>query len=131
MTPYDLDTMARTVWGEARGESLQGKVGVAWVIRNRADHPDWWGDEIATVCLKKAQFSCWLETDPNRAKLMAVTPENESFRECLMVTAGVLTGNFPDPTGGANHYHAKSVNPKWARGKEPTVRLHNHVFYRL
>ena len=38
-TEQDWDTLARTIFGEARGESLQGQVGVAWVIRNRADSP--------------------------------------------------------------------------------------------
>lgn len=131
MTAADLDTMARTLWGEARGESLEGKIGVAWVIKNRADNPKWWGHGISEVCKAPWQFSCWLEKDPNRQKLLAVTPKDEMFRECLMVTAGVLSGNIPDPTSGANHYHAKSILPNWASGKEPTARLHNHLFYRL
>jgi len=31
-----LDTMARTVWGEARGEGERGMEAIAWVIKNRA-----------------------------------------------------------------------------------------------
>lgn len=131
MTPEDLDVMARTLWGEARGESLEGKIGVAWVIKNRADKPSWWGKDITGVCKAPWQFSCWLPNDPNRAKLLAVKTTDEMFRECLFIVAGVLSGNIPDPTKGANHYHAKSIKPNWANGVEPTARLHNHVFYRL
>lgn len=131
MTPEDIDIMARTVWGESRGESLAGKIAVAWVIKNRADNPGWWGDSIAGVCRQPWQFSCWNANDPNRAKLIGVTPQDEMFRECLMVVAGVLSRNFPDPTFGANHYHAKGVSPAWAHGRAPTARIHNHVFYRL
>jgi spore germination cell wall hydrolase CwlJ-like protein len=131
MTSDDLDVMARTIWGEARGEPLEGKVGVAWVIKNRVDHPGWWGHGIAGVCRQPWQFSCWNADDPNQAKLIGVTARDEMFRDCLMVAAGVLSGNLSDPTGGANHYHARGAAPNWAAGAAPTVRLRNHLFYRL
>src|SRR5262245_20911607 len=89
MTSDDLDVMARPVWGEARGEPLDGKTAVAWVIKNRADHPGWWGHGIAGVCRQPWQFSCWNPDDPNRAKLIGVTARDEMFRDCLMVVAGV------------------------------------------
>ena len=131
MTPDDLDVMARTLWGEARGEALEGKIAVAWVIRNRADHPGWWGHGIAEVCRAPWQFSAWNADDPNRAKLIGVTARDDMFRDCLMVAAGVLSNNFPDPTGGANHYHAKGVSPNWVAGAAPVLRLRNHAFYKL
>ncbi len=135
MSPDDLDVMARTLWGEARGEPLEGKIAVAWVIRNRADHPGWWGHGIAGVCRQPWQFSCWNADDPNRAKLIGVTARDEMFRECLMAVAAVLSGNVADPTGGANHYyapgHAKTLSPNWAAGAVPTLRLRNHAFYKL
>lgn len=131
MTPDDLDVMARTIWGEARGEPLEGKLAVAWVIKNRADHPGWWGHGLAGVCRQPWQFSCWNADDPNRAKLIGVTARDEMFRESLMVAAGVLSGNLPDPTGGANHYHARGIAPNWAAGEMPTVRLRHHLFYKI
>ena len=131
MTPDDLDVMARTIWGEARGEPLEGKVAVAWVIKNRADHPGWWGHGVANVCRQPWQFSCWNADDPNRAKLIGVTARDEMFRESLMAAAGVLSGNLPDPTGGANHYHARGIAPNWAAGEVPTVRLRHHLFYKI
>ncbi len=36
MTPRDLDIVAKTVWGEARGEGRKGMQAVAEVILNRA-----------------------------------------------------------------------------------------------
>lgn len=60
-----------------------------------------------------------------------VTARDEMFRECLMVSAGVLSGNLPDPTGGANHYHARGIAPNWAAGEAPTVRLRSHLFYKI
>lgn len=131
MTPADLDTMARTLYGEARGESMLGKIAVAWVIKNRADHPGWWGTGITGVCKAPYQFSCWLEGDPNRMKLLNVRVTDDAFRECLMVTAAVLSDNFPDPTGSATHYHTDGISPKWAAGKTPNVKIGAHLFFTL
>lgn len=141
--PEDIDTMARTLWGESRGEPRAGKVAVAWVIKNRASHPRWWGDGIASVCRMPWQFSCWNpDTDkapnPNLEKLKNVTTDDAAFRECLQVALSVIAGAEPDPTGGANHYHtiakpkgAKRWPPKWAAGHKPTATIHRHVFYKL
>lgn len=65
LTAGDIDILARTIYGEARGEPWEGKIAVAWVVRNRAERGGWWGDTIREVCLKPWQFSCWNETDPN------------------------------------------------------------------
>jgi len=139
MTPEDLNIMARTIWGEARGEGLAGKVAVAWVIYNRFKKPGWWSrhkddvpdDTLAAVCKDPYQFSCWLESDPNRAKLLAVKDTDPAFRDCLLAVAGVLSGNFYDPTNGSNHYHTKGIGPKWAEGQTPVAYVGNHVFYRI
>lgn len=55
----DLNILTLTIYGEARGEPREGKVGVAWSARNRAtadlwsdDRNDWWGEGIAGVCLR-------------------------------------------------------------------------------
>lgn len=31
----DRDSLARTLWGESRGEGFEGQIAVAWTIRNR------------------------------------------------------------------------------------------------
>lgn len=72
ITDHDLDTVALTVWGEARGESMVGQSAVAWVIRNRQANPGWWSrphHTLADVCLASYQFSCWNRNDPNYARL--------------------------------------------------------------
>jgi spore germination cell wall hydrolase CwlJ-like protein len=35
-TVRDRDILARTLYGEARGESFAGQIAVAWTIRNHA-----------------------------------------------------------------------------------------------
>ncbi|WP_255448570.1 cell wall hydrolase [Telmatospirillum sp. J64-1] len=130
----EIDILARTLWGEARGESVRGKEAVAAVVLNRVARAQrrggyWWGRTVSEVCLKAWQFSCWNANDPNRPKLEAVGEENAQFRTCLRIATRAVHGGLEDPTRGATHYHAKSVSPAWARGKAPCAEIGNHFFY--
>jgi len=125
----ELDTMARTLYGEARSEKLMGLVAVGWVIRNRVILGGWWGDTIDEVCLKPAQFSCWNTQDPNRQKILVASQAAPSFRRCYAVAVLVLLGEYEDPTHGATHYYAPAtVDPKWAKSMKVTVEIGNHRF---
>lgn len=131
------DVMARTIWGEARGEARLGRIAVGWVIRNRAEIdlgndglPDWWGEGIEGVCRRPFQFSCWNKTDPNLPRLLGLTPSSDSaFREILDLAFGVLAGAFEDPTKGSTHYHTVMISPAWARGIQPAAVIGKHAFY--
>lgn len=124
--------MARTIIGEARGEDELGMIAVAWVIRNRAEHPRWWGRSVVEVCRKPFQFSCWLRADRNY-RLVATDAffDHPLAREVQSIARGVLVGSIPDPTGGADHYHHYAVQPAWSAGHEPVASIGAHRFYRL
>src|SRR3546814_13540556 len=75
-----IDVLARTVWGEARGESVRGMEAVASVVVNRvrraiARGGYWWGNDVVGVCLRPCQFSCWADGDPNRPEKRRVGEE--------------------------------------------------------
>lgn len=125
-----VDTLARTIWGEARGEGRKGMEAVAAVILNRVAKPCWWGRTIETVCTKPWQFSCWNANDPNLAKLLSVTERDPQFKVALEIATLAEAGELPDPTNGATHYHTKAVSPKWAEGKQPCAVIGNHLFYK-
>lgn len=132
MTAADYDIAARTIYGEARGETLLGKVAVCLVMINR-----WMlrkGDRdhcLAAVCLRAWQFSAWLEDDPNRPTMQAVHYGDPVFRECLLaVTVAVaLWEQGEDFTHGARHYHTTAISPKWAEGETPDLTIGAHHFY--
>lgn len=124
-----IDVLARTIYGEARGEGLLGMVGVAAVVLNRVKKRSWWGRTVERVCKKKWQFSCWLENDPNRPAIEKVTVGCPVFSTCLNVAALAVNGLLLDPTKGACHYHTKNINPKWAKDKQPCAKIGNHLFY--
>lgn len=132
-----IDVLARTLWGEARGEGPVGMEAVACVILNRIavalsrGGSYWWGNDIITVCQKPYQFSCWNRLDPNYRKLLEITDKDIHFASALRIARRAVAGLLPDTTGAATHYHAKSITPSWAKGEVPTLTLKNHIFYKL
>lgn len=133
----DCDVLARTLYGEARGEyeridgGVASLLAVAHVIKNRASKGGWFGRSIQDVCLKPKQFSCWNSGDPNREILMNVSAGDEVFSQCLLVAEKTLMNAWPDITKGSDHYHATYVMPFWAVGKKPCFSIGRHLFYRL
>ena len=127
-----LSLLQCLVYGEASGEPIEGKIGVAWVVRNRALNPAWWGRTWKQVMLKRYQFSCF--DDRNAERIIKAFPnwcDSPVFKECRWVASGVMNNDIQDNTFGANHYHAGYVAPSWSRGAEPTVIINNHIFYQL
>ena len=129
-----VDILARTLYGEARGEGLIGIEAVANVIMNRValskQYTLWWGKSIEEVCLKPFQFSCWTPSDNNFYKLIRVSSDDDVFRMCLRVAQRAVSGTLSDITKGATHYHRKDVSPAWARRLIPVFEYKNHLFYR-
>ena len=135
----DEDILARTIFGEARGEGLEGMEAVACVIMNRFKAEKWFtgyvvinGQKIPNVaetCLKKAQFSCWNKNDSNYKILQNINANNMLFKQCIMVAKRALKGELIDFTNGALYYHTKQIKPKWAIGKSPCYSVKNHLFY--
>lgn len=122
VSPTDVDTMARTVYGEARGESVIVQAAVAWVIVARvlAGRLDpgkfgWWGSTPGEVCLKKWQFSAWNPAtpeapNPNLELMRAARMGEPVFNRALGVVGLVLGGAIPNPCAQlATHYHDPSI----------------------
>ena len=129
-THEDIDVLARTIWGEARGEGREGMLAVSAVVINRVRNRRWPGDVVA-VCQQPYQFSCWNYNDPNLNKLLYVGEEDPMFQVALGLAALQLSDSFIDPTDGADHYHTKDILPYWAKGEQPTITIGRHKFYRL
>lgn len=135
----DLDTLARTIYGEARGEYEQSEGGLAALIAvgnvvvNRFKQQTWFGKTIREVCLKPWQFSCWNAVDPNHIIIKPRIIDHPIFYICQEIAHGVACGNWPDLTKGSDHYHSvrMAIPPSWARQKTPLIRVGHHVFYRL
>jgi putative chitinase len=128
----DRTTLIRTIWGEARGETFEGKKAIAHVIVNRARKKQW-PNTIHAVCLQPWQFSCWNKSDPNRPLIANLDPESTGniITECRNAADAVLDGE-EDITKGADHYFADYIKtPNWAEGKTPVKVIGAHKFFNL
>lgn len=132
----EIDLLARTIWGEARGEGTAGMQAVACVVMNRLDMARkaggfWWGDTITDICRKPYQFSVWNKDDPNRAPAVRIDKNNAVFRAALRIARRAIYGELPDATKGATHYHRIGITPLWTHKEKPVEVIGMHIFYRL
>lgn len=130
-----VDIFARTLWGEARTETLRGVEAVAAVVMNRAALAP--GAAVADICRR---FPCWNADNPDRFRLSVVQPSGRAasgrtssdallFATCLRIARRALAGLLDDPTGGATLYHDGGVLPDWAAGLAPTAEIGDRLFY--
>jgi spore germination cell wall hydrolase CwlJ-like protein len=133
LTQYIADVffLALTAWREARGESYEGQLAVAYSILNRVQRPSWWGDSVQSVVTKKWQYSSL--TDPKDAQLAAWPREDDvRWRECMQIALDVVNGDVGNPVPGADSYYAVSIPaPKWATQDRFVRQIGNHRFYNL
>ncbi len=138
--------LSMTVYGESSNQPITGQILVCQTILNRVHRKTYFGKSIKEVCLKNKHFSCWnghrtetpLDDDPNLQRMLeawescrAGTCTDKAMNQIRWVVAGCLNGDIIDISRGADHYHAKNVNPYWSRGKSPVLVVDDHVFYKL
>ncbi|MDR0633088.1 MAG: cell wall hydrolase [Holosporales bacterium] len=139
LSNLNADILARTIYGEARGEfsrvdgGLAALIAIGNVVINRVNRKSWFGGDIREVCQKPKQFSCWNASDSNYTVIQQVTHDDSLFKTCLNVADNVICGAWPDLTKGADHYYAVSSQnlPYWAENKMPTVKIGQHLFFQL
>lgn len=130
------DTVARTIWGEARGEGVQGMQAVANVIANRvlSKRKREFGRGWVGVCKKSQQFSCWndsLNNKKNKNAMLSVTSDDLQFAQALTLANDAIDNVLQDITGGATFYHHKNITPAWNMSLlEQTAQIGNHIFYK-
>lgn len=129
--------VAKTLWGEARGEGERGMRAVAAVIEHRRAIRHRNCISAADVCLSFRQFSCWNSGDPNRASMEHVTLKPDArYRMALDIAGELISGRLflqsPDETNGATHYIASALRtrPSWLHGKAPCAVIGRHEFYK-
>lgn len=130
----DLEALTLTIWGEARGEPIEGKIAVAMVIRNRAHAA---GKSFLTICTATHQFSAWTD-EVAQMREAAIELEGRhldpTLSICEEIARATMADLLVDNTGGANHYLTVDLYrrspPKWARGVTGRT-LGAQIFFRL
>ena len=96
--------------GEARGATRDFKLGVANVIKNRANVI---GGDYAAVVGQPGAFSAFNEGDVNRAVVDAVLTDGVVSDEVKEIGEGVFTDSLADNTNGSLLYYSpQSMMPK-------------------
>ncbi|MDR2794797.1 MAG: cell wall hydrolase [Holosporaceae bacterium] len=131
-TKQDLYTLAKTIYGEARGEyysyGISSLMAIANVVVNRKNKN--FAPTICDVCLAPYQFSCWNKNDPNY-KIITEISSDAIFKKCQETAENVLAEKWPDLTDGCDHYHQKCIKPHWAAHLQPRRIFGSHYFYEL
>jgi hypothetical protein len=132
-TAEDVDIVVRTAWGESRGEPLECRIGVIWVIRNRVEMPGWWGATPAAVCYKPWQFSCRNQDDPNLPKLLALKTTDPEYLHFQQLVLSIFQGTISDFTRGCTTYKRTGTAASWDKvvDKTPPIVLGHQSFWRL
>lgn len=134
-----VDLVARTIFGEARGEPVLDRLAVGLVIWERVQRPGCWGSDFASVVQKAGEFSCWNPDGVNRAKILRAEHFDPlSWTVCLNLAQYIVhhasdrdqrqvwgrLENFP------THYYRRELRPAWAKGAEavPTGWDSRYVF---
>lgn len=137
----NVDTVARTIAGEARGESFLDMVAVGAVIRERVLRPGWWGTDWISVCRKPYQFSCWNKDDPNLPKILHAEIEFPDVWPLCVAAAHLVVNHLRDRdlhelfgTKGTfpTHYVARTIKPpSWTKGAQivPVPWDSPHIFF--
>ena len=126
--------LARTAYGEGRGEGEEGMHLIQKVIKNRAESGGKynWPKTAYEVALQPYQFSAWNKNDPNREKMLSL--DENSTDPHFTKALGLVNKPLPEKLKqfkDADHYHTTKVSPSWSKsGKLRKLGQHgNHIFY--
>jgi hypothetical protein len=131
--PYFLAALC--VWREARGQSIEARRGVWWVLQNRVGKLGF-RPSLTRVVLQPFQFSSFNAHDPNVTKFPneAVPLDWQAWQEIL----DIAESPDADPTGGAVYYEsfpleqldAIRARDPWFAADKMTVQIDAVRFYR-
>lgn len=126
---FDRAIASMTVYMEGSGEPKEGQIAIAHVLLNRLKNPNRYGHSLAEVCLKALQFSCWNTLDPNRLRVARAT--EAQLAPFIAIVNDAIDGDTTDPTGGATHYVALSLQdkPSWTKQVAPTATIGGQEFF--
>lgn len=113
----EMETLAKIINAEARGESYKGKVAVGSVIINRVYHPSF-PNSIKDVVYQPGQFT------PVKNGMINLLPNSDAFKAAYDAVSGI------DPSKGSLYFYnpAKSKNPQFFAKRKKVLRIGNHVF---
>ena len=148
----EMHCLAKNIYFEARGETLEGKIAVANVTMNRvnspnypntlcgvvyqAKHSKWWQEHNGSLVpiRNQCQFSWYCDGKSDRLYLTTssgtVIKDNmNAWVDSIHIAEEAIRGNLIDITQGALWYHADFVQPYWSTHYKEVTKVGAHIFY--
>lgn len=122
-TDAESACLAKAVYFEARGESLEGQLAVAKVILNRT-RSGIYPDSICRVVTQRLQFSFI-----RRGRFPAVNENSDSWRKASAIAHIARNDLAHSIASDVLWYHASYVSPSWRRSLRAVARIGAHIFY--
>jgi spore germination cell wall hydrolase CwlJ-like protein len=124
-----LRCLTQAIYYEAANEPELGKRAVAQVVLNRLRHPAYPNSVCGVVYeganARVCQFSFTCDGSLLRP------PMARQWQESRRVAQAALAGRVLPDVGGATHYHADYVVPRWAYTLGKLDKIGTHIFYRF
>ena len=112
----DLYLLARTIYGEGRGEPYTGQVAIGAVVMNRVRSPEF-PNTISGVVYQRHAFTAVSDGQIN------LTPDDKAMKAAKDALNGW------DPTGGALYYYNPAVaTSAWIFDRQTITVIGKHVF---
>jgi len=115
--------LAKAVYFEARGESLEGQLAVAEVVLNRA-RSGRFASSVCGVVTQPAQFSFI-----RGGKFPAVDESSDCWKKALAIADAASKHLAASLAPNVLWYHATYVAPAWGRQKTRAAQIGTHIFY--
>ena len=123
--------LAEAVYFEARSEPVAGQAAVAQVVLNRVRSGLYPSSICGVVYQNRHHYNACQFSFACEGKSLRIT-EPDAWRTAVTVAEGVASGaTYLSDVGGATHYHANYVRPRWARSLVKMDVIGHHVFYKL
>lgn len=122
-----------TIWQEAQGEPIEGKIAVGEVIRNRmARRYSSDGTVAGTVC-RRYQFSAWND-DPQGNDLLIrslkIRDDDNTVKDCIRAWEISKDSDFAKHAVLYCNLAVLPQRPKWARDDKCVTVIGNHSFFK-
>ena len=135
------ECLALNMYHEARGQGIAGELAVTAVVLNRVNdkrYPNticevveqgptrasWQNPQVRYPIKNRCQFSWFCDGKSDKPR------DKKSWKWSQQIARLVVSGLLEDVTGGATHYHAHYVSPKWRTTKTFTVKIGSHLYYK-
>lgn len=123
--------LEQAVYFEARSEPEEGQAAVAQVVLNRVKSPLYPNSICGVVFQNSHRHLACQFTFTCEGKSLRIT-EPAAWERARRIAAAVLEGEtYLADVGGATHYHADYVRPRWASRLRHADTIGRHIFYQL